>query len=308
MDGTGIAVRRGGVETFLRRQLWALDLLVLGTVAVLAARATAHAADARLLRLCDDEGAPPAELVAPLLVAPAPEQRGDEIVRRNVFCSACRVPARPPVTGDDSAPLSLRLLAIMFATPPADPRLSVAVIKDQRGAAGAYTVGSPIGPAVVDAIDELHVFLRLQNGGRQALTLLGGERPVPSRSAPAPPDPLFAELDAGIIKVGENRYGVRRDTIESLLGKMDRLAPQARVEADVRDGKPIGFRLRDVKRDGVFAKIGLRDGDVISSVNGLATTGPDNALAIYASLRSLDHLSVGVERAGRRLTTEYDIE
>jgi type II secretory pathway component PulC len=52
----------------------------------------------------------------------------------------------------------------------------------------------------------------------------------------------------------------------------------------------------------------LRDGDLISSVNGLATNGPDNALAIYASLRSVGRLSVELERAGRRITAEYDIE
>jgi len=42
-------------------------------------------------------------------------------------------------------------------------------------------------------------------------------------------------------------------------------------------------------------------------VNGLATGVPQNALAIYASLRSVDHLSVAVQRDGRAITAEYDI-
>ncbi len=89
---------------------------------------------------------------------------------------------------------------------------------------------------------------------------------------------------------------------------MDALGPQARLEPDVREGKAIGFRLRDVKDGGVFARIGLRDGDLIASVNGLATNGPDNALAIYTSLRSVGPFRWPLERAGRRITTEYDIE
>lgn len=305
-----------GVETLLRRHLWAVELIVLGTTAVLAAHATAHLADAWLLRLGGEPA--PAVLAAPAPLASSTPDPVDEIVRRNIFCSACRAQSprqvraqAGPQDGRFPQPLPLRLLAIMFAGPPADPRRSVAVIKDQRGATGAFAIGASLGAptgAVVDAIDETDVWLRLPDGRRQALTLLDGAAAVPGPTAPAPSDPLVAELDAGLEQRGENRYGVRRATIESLLGKMDTVPPQARVEPDLRDGQPIGFRLRDVKDDGVFARIGLRDGDVISSVNGLATSGGDNALAIYASLRSAGHLSVGIERAGRRITTEYDIE
>lgn len=297
------------MELLLRKHLWLLDLLALVATAVVAAHATAHTAAGVLLRLSLED---PPVVVAPSpdSVVPTPDRRAEAIVRRNIFCSACGQSAHQnsPDQPAPSRPLPLRLIAIMYAPPPVGPRLSAAIIKDQRGASGAYVVGAavecPPGLATVDAIDELGVALRLSDGQRQYLPLLEGGQP----RAPAPTDPLVAELDAGITKLGENRYGVQRTTIESLLGKLDALPSQARLEPDVRDGKPIGFRLRDIKSDGVFARIGLHDGDVISSVNGLATTGPDNALAIYTSLRSVGHLSVALERAGRRITTEYDIE
>ena len=282
----------------LRRHMWAFDLLALGAAAAVAAHVMSIAA--ALLRLSID--------IAPSDVAPAfapaavPDARGEANVRR-----------RSREGRDEAGPVSevpspLRLLAIMYAPPPADARQSLAVIKDQRGATGAYAVGSSVGDATVDAIDQLRVSLHLPDGGRQYLTLLDGQSLHEPAPAAAPVDPLVAELDAGITKVGENRYDIRRATIESLLGKMDALPSQARFEPDIRDGKAVGFRLRDIKEGGVFAKIGLRDGDLISSVNGFATNGPDNALAIYASLRSVGHLSVALERAARRITTEYDIE
>jgi len=290
------------LETILRRHLWVLDLLVLGAIALVAAHATSLAAGAALLRAGEGESV---SMPAPEQAPAQPDDRGEAIVRRNIFCSSCR--SRPSVVEDEArAPaLSLRLLAIMYAPPPADPRQSLAVIKDQRGATGAYVVGSLLDTATIEAIEEVRVSLRLSDGRRQLLTLI--DRPL--REEPvAPADPLVAELDAGIKKIDENHYDVRRATVESLLGKMDGLPAQARLEPDVREGKAIGFRLRDVKDGGVFAKIGLRDGDLIASVNGLATNGPDNALAIYTSLRSVGHLSVALERAGRRVVTEYDIE
>lgn len=288
--------------------MWVLDLLALGVAAALAAHATALAAGAALLRRSMELA--PSPLATPLASVAGPDVRGEAIVRRNIFCSSCRTrssPERAEAKPASEVPSPLRLLAIMYAAPPADGRQSLAVIKDQRGATGAYAVGSLVGNATVDAIAPLRVSLHLPGGDRWYLTLLDGQSHESSPKV-APVDSLSAELDAGITKVGDNRYGVRRATIESLLGKMDALPSQARLEPDIRDGKAVGFRLRDVRAGGVFAKIGLRDGDLVSSVNGLATNGPDNALAIYASLRSARHLSVALERSGRRITTEYDIE
>jgi hypothetical protein len=183
--------------------------------------------------------------VAPPDVAPAfasvaaPDVRGEAIVRRNIFCSSCRRPSREKRDEAGRAaevPSPLRLLAIMYAAPPADARHSLAIIKDQRGATGAYAVGSSVGDATVDAIGQLRVSLHLPDGGRQYLALLDGQSLHEPAPAPPPVDPLVAELNAGITQVGENRYDVRRATIELLLGKMDALPSQARLEPDIRDG------------------------------------------------------------------------
>ena len=301
------------METFLRRHLWMLDLVVVSTAAVLAAHATAHAADARLLRLVAGDATPGGPAPVPTARRLVDADAGEAIVRRNIFCSACRESPRDrrASAARDDGPVPplppLRLLAVMLAPPPADPRRSVAVIKDEGGGTGAYSVGSPVAGAVLEAIGETTVLLRFPDGRTGALALLEGAAPPWHRGA-CSPVAAPAGAEAGIEKCGENRYGVRRATVESLLGKMDTLPAQARFEPDRRDGATIGFRLRDVQDDGVFARIGLRDGDLISSVNGLATNGDDNALAIYASVRSAAHLSVGLERAGRHITAEYDIE
>ncbi len=207
------------METILRRHLWALDLLVVAVAAAVAAHATSLAAGATLLRLSLDGEAFAGSAPGPQ--APRPDHRGEAIVRRDIFCSSCRT--RPDRGEDEATPetsLPLRLLAIMYAAPPSDPRQSAAVIKDERGAAGAYVVGSSLGAATVDAIDPLRVSLRLPDGRRQFLTLL--DRPPPSERATvteSASDPLVAELIAGLKQIGENHYGVRRATVESFAGK-----------------------------------------------------------------------------------------
>ena len=201
----------------------------------------------------------------------------------------------------------------MFAPPPADPRWSVAIIRDNDDkSAGPYNVGSKLRDAIVDDIVEDRVYLDFGNGRREYLDLL--DRPQPAPGAPvaaapaAPPtDPLSAELDKGIKKIGEHNYEVQRSTLDSLLGNMGALAKGARIVPETKDGKSAGFRLFSIRPDGPFAKIGLLNGDVVSAINGLEMNSPDQALLAYTKLKTANHLSVAIERNGQKITKDYNI-
>ena len=252
--------------------------------------------------------------------APVYTKQVEEILKRNIFCSAC-----PPILGkpeEDTGPppppplqrtaLNLKLLAIMFAPPPADPRWSVAIIRDndaksagplQRRLEAARRHGRRHrrGP-------------RLPRLRRRPPRVPGSARPAaagagaPAAAAPAAPtDPLAAELDKGIKKIGEHNYEVQRSTLDSLLGNMGALAKGARIVPETKDGKPAGFRLFSIRPDGPFAKIGLLNGDVVSAINGLEMNSPDQALLAYTKLKTANHLSVAIERNGQKITKDYNI-
>ena len=132
---------------------------------------------------------------------------------------------------------------------------------------------------------------------------------APAAAAPAAPssDPLAAELQKGVKKTGEHTYEVQRGTVDSLLNNMSALSRAARIVPELKDGRAAGFRLFSVRPDGPFAKIGLQNGDVISSINGLEMNSPDQALMVYTKLKSASHLSVGLERNGQKITKDYNI-
>src|SRR4051812_13949365 len=126
------------METLLRKYLWAIDLAVIALCAVFGARATAMLIQTRITRMT------PAIRTVPRL--PVASSAGtyygkqvEEILKRNIFCSTCPPILAPPVDTSSGPPpppqlqrtsLPLRLLAVMFAPPPGDPRWSVAVIRD----------------------------------------------------------------------------------------------------------------------------------------------------------------------------------
>ncbi|HVX93659.1 MAG TPA: type II secretion system protein GspC [Polyangia bacterium] len=307
------------METLLRKYLWAIDLAVIAICAVFSARATATLIETKMAAV-----APPAKPAPRPMAAVSQTVYTKEYVpllKRNMFCSTCPPIIPEPKTVPDGPPppiepqrttLPLKLLAIMYS--PKDPLWSMAIIRDtDEKSSGAFGLGSKIrGARVIDITDTRVDF---EVNGRQEYLELFDKGPAPNTpvaSAPVAPsapssDPLAAELDKGVKKTGEHSYEVQRATVDSLLGNMSALSRAARIVPEVRDGRAAGFRLFSVRPDGPFAKIGLQNGDVISAINGLEMTTPDNALMVYTKLKSASHLSVGLERNGQKITKEYNI-
>jgi general secretion pathway protein C len=307
------------METLLRKYLWAIDLAVIAICAIFSARATATLIQTRIARIT-----PPVRSVPrPLAVASTGtyySKQVEDILKRNIFCSTCPPILAKPIditTGPPTDPplqrtsLPLKLLAVMFAPPPGDPRWSVAIIRDvDEKSVGPYSIGSKVRDALISDIEEARVYLEV-SGRKEYLDLLD-KAPMPGAPPPAvvaapSTDPVMAELDRGIKKIGEHNYEVQRQTVDSLLGNMSLLSRSARIVPEIRDGKAAGFRLFSVRPDGPFGKIGLQNGDVISSINGLEMTSPDKALEVYTKLKSASHLSVGLERNGQKINKEYNI-
>jgi len=298
--------------------MWAVDGLIVALCAVFLARASATAIGGKMLVGAGSTPPQPARVAAPTVAAPVYTKQVEEILKRNIFCSTCppilgapedanKAPVAPPL---QRTSLNLKLLAIMFAPPPADPRWSVAIIRDNDDkSAGPYNVGSTLRDAVVDDITEDRVYLTFSGGRREYLDLLDRPQPAaPVAAAPAAPaDPFAAELDKGIKKIGEHNYEVQRSTLDSLLGNMGALAKGARIVPETKDGKSAGFRLFSIRPDGPFAKIGLLNGDVVSAINGLEMNSPDQALLAYTKLKTANHLSVAIERNGQKITKDYNI-
>jgi general secretion pathway protein C len=306
------------METLLRKYLWVIDLAVIAICAVFSARATANVIETQL-----SQSAPPPKPLQRVASTASPtvySKQFEDILKRNVFCSTCPPILPPPVTDVSGPPppaapqrttLPIALVAIMYA--PTSKFWSIAIIRDtEQKSAGPYSIGAKIRDATITDISATRVDLDVQ--GREEYLELFDKGPAPTPAAPAAAapaaaagDPLAAELQKGVKKTGEHSYEVQRGTVDSLLNNMSALSRAARIVPELKDGRAAGFRLFSVRPDGPFAMIGLQNGDVISSINGLEMNSPDQALMVYTKLKSASHLSVGLERNGQKITKEYNI-
>jgi general secretion pathway protein C len=308
------------VETLLRKYLWTVDLAVVALCATFLGMAASGAVESKFASV--PPAARPATIKPPKPEAkPSFDKDPKAILKRNIFCSTCpplldeAVPEGPETLTETQTKttLPIGLLAIMFAPPPNGIRWSVAVMRDtEYKTLGAFPVGGKIHGATVTEILETRVYLD-NEGKTEYIDMFEAPAPPPPPPGSAPAaapdknDALAMEMAKGIKKLNENNYELQRSTLESVLGNMALLSRSARIVPEMKDGKAAGFRLFAVRPDGPFAMIGMQNGDIISSINGLEITSPEKALEVYAKLKSASHLSLGMERNGQKVTKEYNI-
>jgi membrane-associated protease RseP (regulator of RpoE activity) len=132
-------------------------------------------------------------------------------------------------------------------------------------------------------------------------------KPHSARSRHSVRDTFPQELNRGIRKLGERRYEIKRHALELALGNLALLSKLVRAAPEIRDGKPVGYRLFAISADGPMAKLGLRNDDVLVSINGLDIATPDRVLQAYSKLRTASQFALGLVRAGRQISQEYVI-
>lgn len=115
--------------------------------------------------------------------------------------------------------------------------------------------------------------------------------------------------DNAVTKRGGNKYDIDKNALDAVLKDQRKLREQAPTVAPFyRDGKAAGFRLNGVKSDSIFSSLGIRNGDVISSVNGQAIDSPQRAMELYEGLSKRGTIKMVVERGGRPTTITYEIQ
>jgi general secretion pathway protein C len=284
------------MDTILRRYLWVVDLAAVGGCALFLGHAAARALD-----VVDEAPG------RPRLVRATRPPQPRAAIDRNIFCSSCReagpAPAEPAAPQRSDLPVAL--VATMCAPPPGTCTLAVIRGLDDRSLR-AFGRGGLMRDAAISEIRPTRVYLD-RGGRREYLDLLPGVAADPIEPfEPARPTPAVAAAQ-DIRQLGPDSYEVPRATLDRLLGNLNLVAESTRIVPEVHDGLAAGFRLYRVEHDGPLGRLGLQNGDLIQEVNGLSLAGADSALDAFVKLRSASHISIGIERNGRRLTKEVRI-
>jgi general secretion pathway protein C len=116
------------------------------------------------------------------------------------------------------------------------------------------------------------------------------------------------ETKDGVGQVGENQFIVEEAELDKALENLPLLLTQARAVPYFKEGKAIGLRMFAIRSASLFEKIGLKNGDILKSVNGNSLGDLSQAMKLFERLKEERSLSVILERNNEEKEFSYQIK
>jgi general secretion pathway protein C len=110
-----------------------------------------------------------------------------------------------------------------------------------------------------------------------------------------------------VTATGAGTFVIDQRALNSALDNIGQAMSDARLLPSQKDGKVEGFRASEVKPNGVFAMVGIKNGDVLQRLNDFPIDSPDKALQSFIALKGQNRLKLDMIRDGHPVTFNYDI-
>jgi len=274
---------------------------ILFAIACLLAADTANAILAAVLL------PPPArdpEIAAPTPLSASEWKDRQAILDRNVFgSSTLETPPDSMAELEDDLEATQLPLALLGTAASQNPRYAWAAIQD-RDARTTQVAG------IGDSIQDKAIVVRIE---RQRVVLLEGgvhrelaldEDDLAPRLASASPSNDAAErrrlaaersaerrLARSRLNEAQQAASIPREQVEQALRNPAELFSQARLLPKYEEGQMRGVQVSQIKPGSLFEQVGLREGDVITELNGIAITGPEQSNEVLGELSTARELT-----------------
>jgi len=123
----------------------------------------------------------------------------------------------------------------------------------------------------------------------------------------AAPVSTTAQGQAMASQVGSGSYVIDQRALNASLDNIGQTMTDARLLPSIKDGKVEGFRVSEVKPQGIFGTIGIKNGDVLLRINEFPIDSPEKAIQSFASLKGQNRIKLDLVRDGQPATFNYEI-
>ncbi|MEQ1507396.1 MAG: type II secretion system protein GspC [Myxococcota bacterium] len=234
------------------------------------------------------------------------EQYLNGIMSRNIFDVAMIdlwATRTPTLTGPGEVRSDLR--AKLLAVAVADPiEYSSALIAEEASPdlPSTYYTGDMIHDREVVDIGFDRVGLKKPDGTIEYLMLEGGELTAalePEGDAPAV---------EGVEQSGDNKFVVSKDMFEKNINDLEGISKMGRALLHRGpDGEFDGYRLSAIRRNTLADQLGIKNGDIIHSVNGSPLNSVQSAMNAYNTMRSESSFCFEISRRGSPTELCYEV-
>lgn len=234
----------------------------------------------------------------------------DAILSRNIFNIDGTIPdsvsqhqmACPAASTKSS--LSYHVIGIIFG---GTAQGSVVLLEGNDKKSSVYKLNDTLpGGGKVTNITADKVFISNNN----CPEYLAMEYPSPknTRAAHSKGSGNVAYSENGFERTGTSTQ-VTKPWVENILkNKLSSTLQDARAIPNLVNGQIKGFAITQIVPDSVYAKLGLQDGDVVSSINGIELNDAGRAIQTLNSLRNETHIELQVLRNGQPTQFSVNIQ
>jgi general secretion pathway protein C len=225
----------------------------------------------------------PAAAQAAAMPAAARQVDAADVAAKHLFGNAA-APAANPANAPDTT-LALTLHGIVAGKRAADSRALIVANGDEQ----PYAIGAQLpGGAVIRSIYPDRVLLE-RDGRVEALRLpkIGDS----GGGLATTPQPTLRGQSAPPQNLGQLR--------QEIMNNPQRLMDVVRAMPVMDHGKLTGYRIYPSGNPSAFNQLGLRPGDVVTSVNGIPLTDPAQSMRVLSSLKTSEQISIGLVRNGQ---------
>ena len=114
------------------------------------------------------------------------------------------------------------------------------------------------------------------------------------------------EVAGDIVDAGDHRI-IDKSLLTHYANNMDDIYKNIGI-AEIKDGSTVkGFKITFVKRGSPFAKLGVKRGDIIKSMNGQEINSYNAAFETYKNIGNVENLTLVIQRGKEEMELEYEI-
>jgi general secretion pathway protein C len=95
--------------------------------------------------------------------------------------------------------------------------------------------------------------------------------------------------------------------LNAALDNIGQAMTDARLLPSVKDAKVEGFKVSEVKPQGVFAAVGLKNGDILIKINEFPIDSPEKAIQSFMTLKGQNRIKLDLIRDNVPTSLSYDI-
>lgn len=176
----------------------------------------------------------------------------------------------------------------------------------------AYYEGDKAGDVVIKKVLRNQVIIGTVQGDK--ILTLGIEETRHASITPSAVQPTFSVPDdadapptaaSTVSRARTRSISLDREEVDASFADTDQILQEVEISPYMIADRPYGFRLGNIEADSVLTKMGLRNGMVITEVNGETVTGPEQAAMFFNTLK--EGGDIAIKYRNRRRTMQINL-